>query len=865
MNQSHRSLYPQYCQICQREFCTRDGRFYSSREGLVCGHVFCRLCWTAYLKQKVNEGYQCLTSKCPQYMCNIVVPHSQFEKFLKNEMEFKTYQKWYFKAYSDDNNNISWCPYQGCNKGVLFQDFRFSEIICKCGKKFCFKCGDESLKPCNCKSSELQIQEMSINPNFTWSFTHNYHCPECGISIVKDQGCNHMSCKMCGKEFCWLCMGKWSDHGQQGGFYNCNKYEELKMTDEQIFKEEQVRQSAINDLDRQIFYVKRFNSHYQAENHARQLKPVIRENTRLLHKIKKYSLDDLEFLNEAISEVIKCRRLLKYTYLYGYFLNSSTEQPYFQFLQGILERNCDYLHELIEKPLDIYLDTKITDSKDFYHFKGQLVNQFQITKNSNFNLRDGIKLSKKKDIQEFYSQIDRKSNFQLNCLNNDKVARFFNENLRQNIDDTKNLYQTLLSKDFDIHKLVIDIIESKFNDLFKVNLGDGRKCLEKLSEECDILFWAELFKLLSYLTEADQKFCSEIVRKLTQMGEIGEQIGKLLNYQAQGDIIKLYNNIVSFVQTTDKHLATLPLIENNIYQIIKNANEEARRFNRIKMKVVNEIQQNLIKLMNYLGQPAIYALSQIRCINQLTQSKEATRMNRLEKEVIALSMNKPSELNNYYGQITQKKQEIENLRVIIQKEKQIDVFNMEAERDAQVKNYFEQTSNLLSEMIKEINLCYIHFGDEMCEEIYEVLTLQSFEVERGDVLDKLTQLLKYQTIAVPKNINPRRTHSKIVIISENVASKVIKVFIQLLWNPKLEDFFKNVILQTIEKIYFEIDNGSYKDEFIKLGGGIILQQLQLHPMDIIANKAIFMMRDLLKGKEVDYLGKIDMINKSLFI
>jgi len=41
-----------------------------------------------------------------------------------------------------------------------------------------------------------------------------------------------MTCKMCAYEFCWLCSGKWSEHGQKtGGYYNCNKYEELKKSD----------------------------------------------------------------------------------------------------------------------------------------------------------------------------------------------------------------------------------------------------------------------------------------------------------------------------------------------------------------------------------------------------------------------------------------------------------------------------------------------------------------------------------------------------------------------------------------------------------------------------------------------------------
>ena len=33
-------------------------------------------------------------------------------------------------------------------------------------------------------------------------------CPRCSVLIVKmdDGSCNHMTCAVCGSEFCWLCM-----------------------------------------------------------------------------------------------------------------------------------------------------------------------------------------------------------------------------------------------------------------------------------------------------------------------------------------------------------------------------------------------------------------------------------------------------------------------------------------------------------------------------------------------------------------------------------------------------------------------------------------------------------------------------------
>ena len=38
-------------------------------------------------------------------------------------------------------------------------------------------------------------------------------CPRCSAFIVKmdDGSCNHMTCAVCGAEFCWLCMKEISD------------------------------------------------------------------------------------------------------------------------------------------------------------------------------------------------------------------------------------------------------------------------------------------------------------------------------------------------------------------------------------------------------------------------------------------------------------------------------------------------------------------------------------------------------------------------------------------------------------------------------------------------------------------------------
>jgi hypothetical protein len=47
-------------------------------------------------------------------------------------------------------------------------------------------------------------------------------CPNCKSTIEEESCCDHMACRNCTHELCWMCMKLWKTYPQE--FYHCNAY-----------------------------------------------------------------------------------------------------------------------------------------------------------------------------------------------------------------------------------------------------------------------------------------------------------------------------------------------------------------------------------------------------------------------------------------------------------------------------------------------------------------------------------------------------------------------------------------------------------------------------------------------------------------
>ncbi|KAL0376982.1 UNVERIFIED_CONTAM: putative E3 ubiquitin-protein ligase ARI8 [Sesamum calycinum] len=100
------------------------------------------------------------------------------------------------------------------------------------------------------------------------------------------------------------------------------------------------------------------------------------------------SLAGVQFVIQAWNQIVECRRVLKWSYAYGYY-HMSTEKPgkleFFGYLQGEAEAALERLHYCAEKEMSRYL-TADRPLKDFKDFKSKLGRLTAVTGNYFQNL-----------------------------------------------------------------------------------------------------------------------------------------------------------------------------------------------------------------------------------------------------------------------------------------------------------------------------------------------------------------------------------------------------------------------------------------------------------------------------------------------
>lgn len=348
-------------------------------KSVTCGHPFCSECWGLYIHTNINDGPGCLVLRCPEPTCAAAAGDDVINELGFDE-DRKKYYRYLARSYVESNKRRKWCPAPGCDYAIDFVgcdgDF---DVTCVCSHSFCFNCCEERHRPVGCDTVEKwNLKNSSDSQNETWKKAYTKPCPQCQRPIEKNAGCMRMSCTTpCYHMFCWICLKDWSVHGYGG---SCNRFVGNPQPEE------------TSPLRQELLKYQHYYDRWAANEKSRQialtdLGKVRNNHLKEISKLYGQPETQLEFLTEAWQQIVECRRVLKWTYAYGYYLaeDDDAKAKLFEYLQGQAESSLERFHDCAERELKIFIDPdELSDSFD--DFRLNLIQLTGVTKNYFKNL-----------------------------------------------------------------------------------------------------------------------------------------------------------------------------------------------------------------------------------------------------------------------------------------------------------------------------------------------------------------------------------------------------------------------------------------------------------------------------------------------
>ncbi len=229
---------------------------------LQCAHTFCRRCLSAYFLARVDEG-QSVGIECPEPKCRAAPSPSDVCALLP-PAAFATFEAALLQQGLAQMDDVVWCPRPGCGYPAICHEPTLPEEeggkpLATCGRcsfAFCAECGRAWHGNTHCvdlhklwRTADADGREALRRRYGDYLFAelessefiaaNTKPCPKCAAATEKNGGCNHMTCRSCRFEWCWLCLKPYtSTHYSGYGPGVCRQFSDDFY--EEIFNEEAV-------------------------------------------------------------------------------------------------------------------------------------------------------------------------------------------------------------------------------------------------------------------------------------------------------------------------------------------------------------------------------------------------------------------------------------------------------------------------------------------------------------------------------------------------------------------------------------------------------------------------------------------------
>lgn len=237
-----------YCQICEESYSSIENIYRECSNEEIC-HRFCRNCVNEWVELKVSEGHS--EVHCPGKFCETVLPTHLIKSICQPKLLIILEERsLYFGLI---NQNLIECPsctmtlVRGECESTSLEDQQYCQFnSCPyCDHKFCCFCSltprldqprvDSFRDKIIFFQQAIDLKKGTLSPSLSTNvlcsqrgqptYSNNEEssliysvivssgfkkCPKCFVSIEKNGGCNHMTCRVCRIDFCWNCLKKYN-------------------------------------------------------------------------------------------------------------------------------------------------------------------------------------------------------------------------------------------------------------------------------------------------------------------------------------------------------------------------------------------------------------------------------------------------------------------------------------------------------------------------------------------------------------------------------------------------------------------------------------------------------------------------------
>jgi len=184
---------------------------------LPCNCSVCADCLRQWLTLKITENQYSIESQVTCILTECKKPYSLQAIYHKMPLQYqRRLDESLLKVYLTREPDVRKCPNHNCNYAGVIK----TNQSCKSPLE-CALCGTTWREKQHYTSYENLLEwwrnkstKTEEDSSQQWIKNRSKKCPKCHVNIEKNGGCDHMTCKQCGYQFCWVCFWKYPRHNR---------------------------------------------------------------------------------------------------------------------------------------------------------------------------------------------------------------------------------------------------------------------------------------------------------------------------------------------------------------------------------------------------------------------------------------------------------------------------------------------------------------------------------------------------------------------------------------------------------------------------------------------------------------------------